>query len=100
MDAYRRIWSVLAARVRLRKRGTTAREPLRDQTDAELYRVWSASTAELRKALNPEQTGSATQGRRYLLVEIERCHPRETAHWLSFAAILSDEPPKFLIRDG
>lgn len=98
MDARRRIWSRFGSAVRsVVRRNTGAERPLRDWTDVELYRVWCASTTELLRALNAEQTTTATDARRHLLAEIERRHPVETARWLRSDAVLSGDPPRFLI---
>ena len=67
-----------------------------DWTDAELYSVWCATATELLQALHVEHTTTAAEARQYLLAEIERRHPAETAAWLNSDAILSGEPPHFL----
>jgi hypothetical protein len=81
--------------------GMPAGGQLSDWTDAELYSVWRATGAELLKALHAEHadhTLTAAGARQYLLAEVERRHPRETAAWLTSAAVLSGEPPTFLLR--
>lgn len=112
MDNRRNIRSMLTAAVRLlmgrntkdatrSRAGLPAGGQLSDWTDAELYSVWCATGAELLKALRAEHTDhtlTAADARQYLLAELERRHPRETADWLASAAILSGEPPTFLLR--
>lgn len=112
MDARASIWSMLtsAARSLVRRSGTTVRQvrsgrpasgPVADWTDAELYKVWCATSTELLKAVHAERsdrTMTAADARRYLLAEIERRHPRATATWLASDAILTGEPPRFLLR--
>jgi hypothetical protein len=74
---------------------------LDDWTDAELYSVWRATETELHKALHIECTDhtlTAAEARQHLLAELERRHPRETAAWLASDAILTGEPPTFLVR--
>ncbi len=80
---------------------TSAGGQLSDWTDSELYSVWCATRTELLKALRAEHTDhtlTAAEARQYLLTELERRHPRETSAWLTSDAILSGEPPKFLMR--
>lgn len=100
MHLLRRLQAMLATRTRqLAGRERSRRGPLHDWTDAELYRVWTASAAELLRALDAEQIGTATEARRHLLTEIERRYPQETAAWLTSDAILTNEPPRFLLPD-
>ncbi|MGW7680790.1 hypothetical protein ACWGID_08650 [Kribbella sp. NPDC054772] len=111
MGSRRTIRSRLAAATRSLMRGRPRRpqaDPskygvLSDWTDAELYKVWCATAAELLKALRTEEadhTDTAAEARRYLLAEIEHRHPAATAAWLASDAILYGEPPKFLLRDS
>ncbi|MEU4295121.1 hypothetical protein AB0E63_43465 [Kribbella sp. NPDC026596] len=65
-------------------------------SDAELYAVWCATGTELLRAMHAGQFATAAEARQYLLAEIERRHPRETAAWLSSGSVLSGEPPRFL----
>lgn len=81
----------------------SARGQLSEWSDAELYKVWCATAAELLKALEAEHadnTVTAARARQHLLAEIERRHPRATAAWLASDAILSGEPPTFLLHDA
>jgi hypothetical protein len=85
--------------------------PLADWSDAEIYSVWRATDQELLRALRADhtdqadhadqadqaaQTSTAAEARRYLLAEIERRYPRETAAWLKSDAVLSGGAPDFL----
>jgi hypothetical protein len=99
-DTRQTIWSRLVAAVRsLTGRKPAAHGPLTEWTDAEVYRVWCATGAELLKALEAEQTDhtvTAAEAREHLLAEIERRYPQATATWLASDAILSGQPPHFL----
>jgi hypothetical protein len=65
-------------------------------SDAELYAVWCATGTELLRAMHAVRSATAAEARQYLLAEIERRHPKETAAWLSSGSVLSGEPPRFL----
>ena len=69
-------------------------------SDVELYAVWRATGTELLRAMNAGQFATAAEARQYLLAEIERRHPAETAAWLSSGSVLSGEPPRFLNPDA
>ncbi|HZX07897.1 hypothetical protein [Kribbella sp.] len=100
MGARRTIRSRLAAAVRslVRRSDPSHYGVLSDWTDAELYKVWCATAAELLKAQS-EHTAAAVAARQYLLAEIECRHPRATAAWLSSDRLLYGEPPRFLLHD-
>jgi hypothetical protein len=113
MNESQSIWSTLAAAARSVTRrgvkGSIRKQPalrsrgqLPDWTDAELYKVWRATSEELLNALYTEQadhTMTASEARRHLLAEIEHRYPRATAAWLASDALLSGEPPQFLLHD-
>jgi hypothetical protein len=69
-------------------------------SDAELYAVWRATGTELLRAMHAGRFATAADARQYLLAEIERRHPIETAAWLSSGSVLSGEPPRFLNPDA
>jgi len=69
---------------------------LADWSDAELYSVWRATAAELLRGPRAERTAITAEARKYLLTEIERRYPTETAAWLTSDTIMSGEPPFFL----
>lgn len=69
-----------------------------DWSDAELYAVWCSTGTELVRALQAHRVGTAAEARRYLLSEIERRHPASASAWLSSDAVLSGEPPHFLLN--
>lgn len=105
METGRGAWSRL--RAALRRKGSVqrraelaARRELRDWADSELYSVWCASAAEVLDALPAGQTATAAEARQYLLAEIERRHPRDARAWLKSEAILTGEPPAFLLGSG
>lgn len=109
MKAGRGRWSRLLAELRaaLRRNGggqrraeLAARRELRDWADSELYSVWCASAAEVLEALHAGQTATAAEARQYLLAEIERRHPRDARAWLASDAVLTGEPPAFLLGSG
>lgn len=111
MRTRRTIRSRLAAAAHsLARRGTrriqsdpSTYETLSGWTDAELYKVWCATAAELLTALHADETDhtvTAAEARRYLLAEIERRHPSATAAWLSSDALLYGRPPRFLLHDA
>ncbi|MET9315129.1 hypothetical protein ABZX12_25220 [Kribbella sp. NPDC003505] len=107
MAPHRSIRTVLAAVSRLLRGpkpataapGLQAPARLADWSDAELYSVWRAIGAELVRALRAEHTATAAEARQYLLTEIERRHPLETAAWLGSDALLSGAAPDFLTSD-
>ena len=107
MALHRSIRTVLAAVSRLRRRpksetpapGLQVPARLADWSDAELYSVWRATGAELFLALHAEHTATAAEARQYLLTEIERRHPLETAAWLESDALRTGGAPHFLKSD-
>jgi hypothetical protein len=104
MALHRSIRTVLAAVSRLRRRpepapGLQVPARLADWSDAELYSVWRATGAELVRALHAEHTATAAEARQYLLTEIERRHPLETAAWLESDALRTGGAPDFLKSD-
>jgi hypothetical protein len=69
---------------------------LHDWTDSELYAVWCATNAEIKRATEAQDAATAARARRLLLAEIERRHPTQTKMWLSSESALTGTPPNFL----